>query len=427
MKLNKLLLVAIVAVALASTVGAIGLSPSSATVNGVLRGSYSEATFNLYNTEPEEVAFSLSIIGPMAGWVNFSPSNRIVTGPMQVSQVTLVMSPPADTPNGNYAGQLLVVGQPTGSAAGGTVSKIATGVQATVNINVVDVETRSVEVIASSIRSVEVGQPIIVSVKVKNTGNVKATPTVNVKIVDNSGATVQTFSKAMDEILPTRTAQQDITFDSAGIPLGQYTAVIEVDYDGKTVSSDNLEFDVLAVGALRRSGELTDLNSTTTASVGQLVQITGTFNNNGELASQAKLEADILLDGTLLDHVEGDEISVNPGETTALEVLYRPTHAGVYTVNAYVLYSERRTPVRSFIITVNGSTALSFDLYYVLAIAIIAAIIAYAIWSHRQQQPAPKAAAPQEPQPPAASAQTAKPDETPRARKKPGKSRKPTG
>lgn len=385
--MKKLLLALVVFVALALPTAAMGLSPGEATVYNVLRGGYSERGFRVYNTEPSTVQFKIELRGVVKDWVVLVPGDTLEVGPSQVAAITLQIQPPQDTPNGLYEGLMVVTGTPVAAGGEGSISRIATGVQARVAVEVVDKEVLSLIILETRVESIEQNQPLVVAIRAKNAGNVRATPKVTVRIIDSSGQTVKTAEDASTEILPTQSRDLKVVIPTLDLETGRYTAHVSITVGGDSLAENRLDFEILEKGALRRQGELLGISGPGWVKVGEAAKLVAKFKNSGQVASDAKFTAEIYVDGALIDTATSETIEVAPGDTSELPVIFKPDRPGRFVVRGSVFYSKRRTPESEFILNVQPLNALSFDLYYAIIVLILALAVGFAVYKRTKHQP----------------------------------------
>lgn len=382
MKINTshIVLALLLALSIAPLASAMGLSPGEATVTNVLRGGYSERSFRVYNTDSVPVQMKVEFRGPAKDWINVTPGMTFEVGANKVASITLNIQPPSDTPNGLYESVMTVTGTPAASAGGGTVSRIATGVQARVAIEVVDKEVLSLAILETRVESIEYRQPLVISVRAKNMGNVRARPKVSVAIIDASGKEVKTAEDNGNEIQPTQTKEFKVVIPTQDLETGRYTAKVSITMGGTSIAENQLDFEILEKGALRRQGELVGIEGPSWIKVGETAKVKAKFKNSGGVASDAKFTAEIYLDGNLVDTATSEELEVAPGETATLELFFKPDRPGRYALKGSVIYSKRRTTELEYIINVQPVNALAFDMYYLIIIVLLAAAIGFAVY-----------------------------------------------
>jgi hypothetical protein len=321
---------------LTTSVLAIGAAPSSFNFPGMLRGGYSEQTVTVSNPSSSDVTIIVSGDGEISQWIHAEP-NEFILSPGSSAPVTIIVEPPIDIANGEYKNDLLVLGKPT-NAGDGQVA-IVGGVSLAVTAEITDNEETSFEVRRVTIPATEECRPIEVRVSVANTGNVR--------VIGDFTFTLKTGEKVLKSIdyitetlLPTREHRFSVElpyeieqYDC--VPVGDYTIDVVGSLSGQEQYSASHPFTIFERGSLSILGELTNIVIPENVEAGQLIKIEADFKNTGELTYRAQLVTELYSGSAIADTVKGDVVEVFSGNTKTLEVLYRPTLPGDYTLKLY--------------------------------------------------------------------------------------------
>ena len=189
--MNKLKIILITIIFLsfisAQTVFAIGQITEPIIIKDVLRGQEALTTITLLNSEQKEVKYGLRAEGQIADWAVFfsaddtnfeNPITEIKMPADQYTNVNVRFKIPDDTPNGEYAGELLVfLASNRELKSEETSVNVSQQIGRDVTITVTDKEI--VKLQASFIPltyDVQQGKPLKIRVLYDNQGNVAVKP-----------------------------------------------------------------------------------------------------------------------------------------------------------------------------------------------------------------------------------------------------------
>jgi hypothetical protein len=328
----------------------IGLSPANANFEGILRGGYAERSVIITVNIESPVQVESQLRGAVAGWVNLSAQNFSVSK-SQPYPLKISINPPIDIPNGNYSGflRLKVIQE------GEIKEDYATGVVQTaldlgLKVEITDFEVTSCEAFEFEINSVEKGDFATLKTSIKNNGNIRLRPKIRVDIWDQEQMRiVKTEEFIAKEILPTTTEKLSYEISSKDLEVEQYWAEVSVI---ECYSSSTLTFDVLDIGALKSSGELTKILVNLWYEKGDNVNAKVFFKNTGEKRVDAQFKGTVSLDGKIVEIVESDFISVEMGEEEVFELYLSPKKEGKYILTGRVFYDKKRTFEKSAIFNI---------------------------------------------------------------------------
>jgi len=264
----------------------------------------------------------------------------------------------------------------------------AAGIKTTAVIT--DKEIKEYKVGGISVKDIEEGHPVEVSVSTTNTGNVRVTPRIHVDVLDQAKENViKSADYAETAVLPTATETLLITIPTDGFKLGQYWARVTAYLDSQVVAEATETFDLLERGALRIKGVLNSVTAGAWANVGDLVKINASFTNTGELIALAKAKFEIYSGNETLEEVlESEEIQADIGETIGLTAYYRPQAEGRYEIYGVVYYSQKVTDKKSTVLNVRPrvieeapeetpSGGFDYTPFLIIAILIVIGIFAF--------------------------------------------------
>lgn len=216
----------------------IGASPPYITNENLLRGSHYEQEIVISRSNPDSSARAvLEIDAPEFGvpsfenWLSFEPGMEFEL-PKDEERVTIKakVDVPQDAVLGDYKGYVRL--KLLEESEGQVISVPA--VRIDVNLTVTDIEVRELEVRLAEIQNVKKGEPLIMSAKVANNGNIRASLSkVEINITTTNNEPLQTVSAAIsDEISPFGEDNVEVKFEGINLDLGEYWGTISI-YDGE--------------------------------------------------------------------------------------------------------------------------------------------------------------------------------------------------
>jgi len=352
----------------------LGVSPASLRYENVLRDGYSERSIVISIDSDEPIKVFLEPRGDIGTWLNFSDNNFSVSRD-NLQKITVSVSPPGDTPNGNYSGFLRISTSNLGEGVEGhAVGIIKSTLDLVIDVEVVDVEIRDCGVVSINAISSEIGDDLVFNLDIVNNGNVRIKPRVVVDIWDQDQINIlKSVDYSDKEILPTTQDRVSFKTSSTDLEIGQFWADVSV---LECLSSSFITFDVLEEGALKADGLLLRILTRPNASVGETVPIEVTFKNTGEKEVSAQFKGSVSKDGRVVQVLESLPSLVSVGEIEKFSFFFTPEDDGKYVISGRVFYSSKKTFESSTTIDVfrNKKSSLRFllvSIYVVFAILIL--------------------------------------------------------
>jgi len=382
------LLVVLFSISFVHCVG-IGLSPSEVVLPNVLRGGYAEKEFSLSNPAFEEMAFTVEIDG-QEDWFSFEPYSSGYLPARSTLDFKIIARPPSYVPVGNYTATLKFYATTSSSLSmEGAGSKVIAGVAIPINITLSDLQILSYISKEASIPLSEECYPIKIYVDVENDGNIRVNPNFIITIFDSSKNKVKEVNYTAEEILPTvsKRLTVDVSYEIPGeyrcIPQGKYNVTVDSYLNGEKINSFNRTLEILERGSITIRGNITNLSHSVNTTTDQLTKISTNFTNIGEMEVGAKLKAELYLDGTLSDVVEGDIVRIAPHETGELTAYFKPKQAGTYNITAWAVFEGKTTDKinSSIIVAEKPLPILEISIFIIVLIVIISVIV---WWKRRQ-------------------------------------------
>jgi hypothetical protein len=369
-----------------ATASAIGASPGTISFSKMLRDGYAETYITVSNPSGENIGVSMGADGDIKNWLSFDP-NTTTLGVGGSIRVKVIAKPPSYQPNGNYNGTIFVVSQPPSTQLGGSGSVTVAVIGILTNIEVTDVQIENFKVEGVNVPKTEECRDIGVFTWITNIGNVKTTPKIHIDIYDQQESTLlKSFDQSDTEILPTITKLivSKISPELAQykcIPPGLYKVKIKA-YKGNELNfQGSYILEIVPRGTLTVKGELISLTAKSTATMGEIVKVTGVFRNTGEVPVDAKLKVESYLVGALTQVAEGDTLEVFPGENKELTAYVTPILFGKYTMRGSVLYSGKITDTKDASVDVSPNILI----YVVILIVII--VVVFFVWRKKEKRP----------------------------------------
>ena len=331
----------------------IGVSPSKLYFNDVLRGGYSEknTTITIDTQEPSEV--SIEPRGEITEWINLSNQDfeisRDSPGKLRVS-----ITPPSDTPNGNYTGYLRVMLKGSGETVENhAVGIVKTAIELSIVVEVTDEEYLECRASEFKIISAEKGDDVLVKLDVLNEGNIRLNPRVIIDIWNQEQSEkIDTIEYSEKSIRPTKEEPLIIEIPTKDIEIGQYWADISaVD----CYNSKFLTFDVFEPGSLKANGVLQNIITKTWAQEGETIPIEVLFKNTGEKNLDAQFKGKITHSNKIIQLLESEKLNVEIDKETSFPFYFTPSNPGKYIISGRVFYDNKRTYEKSAIVNVKPS------------------------------------------------------------------------
>ena len=330
----------------------IGISPGKIVYNDVLKGGYAEQVIRVTSNAGEPVIASYQASGDVASWIRLSTNTSEFTiPPSGPAPLTIIVEPPADLPSGKYSGALtFTTVSSTGEIEGRAGGYIQAAVTILVEVMVTGDEIRSCIAGGMNVADNEVGNPLDVTFIVRNNGNVRITPKVDVQVWDQLQKQVMLSSQVSgDLLLPTQERTMLKSMSSTGLLPAQYWADIKLP---ECSAHQIVTFSIVEKGGISDIGIFEALEVKPWSNVGETIPLIARFRNSGPRTVSAKIQGNILLDNTVAQVLETEEIRVEPGDVAELTSYFSPKQPGRYLASARILYNSKLTETRDAVLNV---------------------------------------------------------------------------
>lgn len=338
----------------------LAVGPSALEIKDALRGGDYERLIILFNPGDEETTYTLGAIGDAGAWISFWDINALDTSVERVNMpahdeksLLVKITIPPDAENGQHEAIIIVASVPSKSnQGGGQAVSISAQVHVTVMVTGDQLLMGTVNNISTT--DTEVNQPLQIKISFKNTGNVVAKPQIAVEISSN-GDIIDSISFEDAQIKPEKVEVIPVEWDTTGRQAGNYSAHVVVSLDGTTITEKDLEFALLPLGTLSRSGMLTEISLQGEPKEASLVVILATFVNTGQINTRAKFVGEVYCNSDLIDVVESDEILIAVGESDVLRSYLRLENSGKYQIEGYINFEGKKTEVKKLSFSVGNT------------------------------------------------------------------------
>ena len=362
----KILVTLIVMTLSFNTVSALGLAlaPSEIQIDNGLKGTEYVKTLVIINTGDIPMIYSLNSSGDMVTWISYYEMTDLE---QQISSIkidgkdkrTLAVKIriPDDAANGNYSSSLVAESTPEDVASG---SAVKLKMSSLLNVSVIGDEILSGIVKSITISDTEESYPLIINVEFQNNGNVIATPLIEAEIYSkvNPEILIDNIIFAQEEVRLNEKKVIQVLWDTRGQSLGDYTAEITVSLGGKVLQTTNKYFEILPLGTLSRSGQITEIYITGDRSINNPVKINADFINTGRINAQAKFFGEIYNKNKLIDTIQSEESIVPISGTKTFSGYFTPESSGNYVIKGKVVFGGKETDIVEYPFDVKGDKSI---------------------------------------------------------------------
>lgn len=347
-KIRTILMIGLVSLLVISSVSAIsiGVTPTRFMIGDAHRGEVYEQKLTIYNTANESCNYEFEGRGEIGDWASFyaidsnTPINMTEIPGKSSKSVIVRFLIPSYVATGNYTGEIYVRTLPA-NVTGAIVIPILAA-KSRGRIMVTEKQTLTGIVMNITALDTEVNNTLRVKVEFQNTGDVIASPAINVSIATN-GSLVDCVFYNKTAVMPGANETIPVEWNTTGQIPGNYSLNVSVSLDSNALAKKNLTVRILPPGTLARAGNLTAMTSEGELSTGQTVKIVATFENTGAIDTNATFVAEVYVNGTLSGEINSDELVIPVGEKSNLTALLDIATPGDYEVRGHVLYDSNKS------------------------------------------------------------------------------------
>ena len=364
MHAKKLIAVLLLAAYMASSAEAIGLglSPSELDISDALKGGEYEDAIMVYNTNPDEGLFGVSVEGAIQNWTKFyDPLDKSVLPQFRIpakSQklVTVKFTIPLDAPNGKYNGIIYAsLLPPESGALEEPTQSVMVRMPSYVSIEVTGEQIVRGEVRSVGVKDVEIDYPLRIEAVFYNTGNVIVSPKIKAEL-SRDGAVIGIVEYDKTPVKPQEMLSIMAEIPTNGMNTGNYTCNVKVFLGNVVLSQQDIKVSILKRGTLTAEGKLGEVTAATWIYLGVMHKTQVSFENTGQMDVKPKLAGEVYdKNGDMLDTVDGEAVLARTGETVSLTAYYKPSKVGDYTIKYGVVYEGKKIPLDSIKLTVKAA------------------------------------------------------------------------
>ncbi|MBU1976318.1 MAG: hypothetical protein KKG59_08000 [Nanoarchaeota archaeon] len=337
----------------------IGVSKAELPFMNVLKSGYAENTFFVSTDSENNLSVTIEFRGATANWMSLKQEGQDMWVTRDHNQiVTVVLTPPAEVPNGIYNGFVRVK---TGPISTPTDGRIGSSVMASFaiqdTVEIIGEEFTSCTPGGFSIPDTEEGKPIEFKVIMTNSGNINIRPDVRIDIWDRDKKNLlyTRFVQIPEFVQPTVTSRFFTIIPDFTLPIGQYWVDISIPLCEK--EPVELEFSVLEKGGVSDRGQFLRLEHLYVVNTSEITSIRAVFKNTGERLVTAKFKGTIKKDNAVVKVIDTDTLDADPGQTIFIETFFEPGEPGKYEITGRVLYNNKLTQEKSSVMHANPTDA----------------------------------------------------------------------
>jgi len=249
--------------------GGFGVSPPQIIVDNLLKGSIYERTVTFVRSEPdEELQAEIVFDAPeIESWISVDKGmSFILPEGEQQFPVKVQISVPEDASMGKYKGYIRVNTKPAKikEIKGGSSVSINLGGRIDLDLTVGNNVIEEFEVLAITMKNIEVGWPLLASVKIQNTGNIPVKldrATFDLFDKYNSVRLGYGQTEEFEFVSPYSTKETMMQFPiDLSLGLGEYSGTVKAYKDGKVIKELRTPFRVVEKGTLPYSPKGENIN-----------------------------------------------------------------------------------------------------------------------------------------------------------------------
>ena len=366
----------------------LGVAPSQITMKDRLKGTSILKSLRLFNNGDEPVTFNLTATGDLKDWIKIYKTTDLTDPIQNISvfgreEVFIQFTIPTDVANGFYMGTINAKTSSTienPDVTGGTLNIIF---PVNISLGVTGDQILAGQVTNIYVNDVEIGDPVIIDLGFLNTGNVIATPLIEVEIFGEGNEKVDDFSYSDTDIAIESDEIISVEWDTTGQKIGNYTANVKISLDGSIIFDENLSFFIFELGTLVPKGEIVNLSYTGKPSKSETLIINAEYKNTGKVITDAQFVAEVYRNDKLIETLESPENpdiipTVGINETFNYTVYLKIREEGDYNIRTYVALNENnKTAYKTLSFNIEGpfENIILFGIIFTLLIIVIGSII----------------------------------------------------
>lgn len=185
-------------------------------------------------------------LGIIDSWFKFDPGNKFVFKRGETTRkFKIVVKVPSDAQYTDYKGVIRVNAMPSEQAVGGV--SITQGVRLDAGLVVTEQDYRSLSILSIKALDSQEGKPIRLEIIGQNVGNVDASPTLKVTVMDMLMNVLEEHNVANFGYVSPNETKTLIAEIASKLPTGEYFITVAVLLDGKVLREERLVFNIVNI------------------------------------------------------------------------------------------------------------------------------------------------------------------------------------
>jgi hypothetical protein len=356
----------------------IGVVPAFIEMDNRLKGATYNRQITIFNSGEEPILFDLQANGDIESWITFYKYENLSVSITNITvdyeqKIIMEFNIPEDIANGEYEGTVDVTSNRGEKAERGATVNVVFPVR--ISFNVIGTQILTGNVSEIKIEDVEVGYPLIISLYFLNTGNVIATPVINVDTTRESFP-IESFIYSDTDVDVDDGERIFVEWDTTNREPGKYNAHVNISLGDNVLVEVDLPFELFPRGTFTRKGELTNLSYSGSLSKDKTVKIIADFKNTGTIETKGRFIGEVYKDNDLVEIIEGkEEVTIKSRETYTFIEYFTIKEIGKYKVRGYVQYENNKTIAKEISFEVKGFEIAVFSLENVILIGLAIVVV----------------------------------------------------
>ncbi len=225
-----------------------GVSPTNINSEYLKPGASFTQEFTLSRSDAT-ADMKIQIVPDLANidsWFTFDPGKTFVFKKGQTTQkFKIIVKVPSDAQYTDYKGVVRVNAMPTEQAVGGV--SITQGVRLDAGLTVTEQDIRSLSILSIKALDSQQGKPIRIEIVGQNIGNVDASPTLKVTVMDMLMNVLEEHEVANFGFVKPNETSTLVAEIASKLPTGEYFINVQVLLDGKVLREERLVFNIVNI------------------------------------------------------------------------------------------------------------------------------------------------------------------------------------
>jgi hypothetical protein len=325
-------------------------------IENALAGEEIKTQFFLTLQSKDLVNLEVLPSGEIKDWITLEEDYVML--PYQKNAISLSISVPEGTPEGNYKTKLILMYVEDLEEKSILEDQVLEYIHITVKVT--GIEKEGIELKEFEVYDIETDSEIDYSLVIKNEGNKETKKTVIIDVFDEEKERVsKTEFVSNIKAYETKNILQEIPTE---LEEGKYTAYAQVD-EFVMIS----EFNIYQQGQIKKNGEI--LNSQVSLSEEGLFQTKSHFKNTGSSVLYTTMKGDITSEEELAHTFKTKEEKIYPNEIFFFEYEFGPLDGGEYEID--LEFTSENTVLDEKEATFYSTNVISLEANFVIIFALI--------------------------------------------------------